>query len=312
MRRLLMVLVMGMLIGSAYASVRPEARLYQAQVPITQQTQMARTVAMKQAFIQVLIKVTGQSKISSNPRVRTALQNVNQYVMAYSYQNDPALRLNVRFNSAAVQNMLRAANIAIWPTHRPDLLAFVLVISNQGPPSLLTIDDNQAASLALLNAAAKRALPVILPMADLNLTKQAWQNELMSGDTVGVANVAKQLGFDASLTIIARQNKLGRWAASVGLNADNQSPRWRTTGTSLSSVIEQSVGIITDTLAKFELGKPLDLTSPETVRLTINNISNWTDYQKVQTYLKQLRVVKTADVLGRGANTSGLSIAINR
>ncbi|HHH39763.1 MAG TPA: DUF2066 domain-containing protein, partial [Sedimenticola sp.] len=61
------------------------AGLYQAEVPVAGQSAEQRNQAIRAAFAQVLVKVSGRPGIAARKELAAALGNAARYVQQYSY-----------------------------------------------------------------------------------------------------------------------------------------------------------------------------------------------------------------------------------
>lgn len=116
----------------------PLIDLYEALVPVADQSDAARERALKIGLEKVLVKVTGDSQVLLNPRVDGAAAEPRRYVTAYSYRSyrDPlaeptedgaatreGMAINIRYSEPAIDQLLRRYQLQIWPAERPLLLA---------------------------------------------------------------------------------------------------------------------------------------------------------------------------------------------
>lgn len=79
----------------------------------------------------------------------------------------PAMFLSFHFQPSAVQALLRRANLPIWPTSRPSVLAWVAVERNNRRWVVAATDeDNMTGTFA--ERGRKRGLALLLPLMDLH------------------------------------------------------------------------------------------------------------------------------------------------
>lgn len=144
------------------------AWLYEAQVPVADQSARARLTAAGDALAQVLTRLTGLAELPPSDTLARALAAPDLYYNQFRFQpdGDGGLLLRVQFVPDAVLNLIRQANLPVWRANRPSVLAWVVLddglerrILGSGNPHP-TID-------ALLQRARERGLPLQLPLMDL-------------------------------------------------------------------------------------------------------------------------------------------------
>ena len=67
------------------AAAEQVAKLYEGEVPVIGQNSEARATGIQQAFAQVLVKVSGDRGLLSNPQVDGLLRRASSYVQQYRY-----------------------------------------------------------------------------------------------------------------------------------------------------------------------------------------------------------------------------------
>lgn len=158
--------------------------LYQGAVTVSSRgSESERNRGFSQAFRQVLLKVTGDEAVLSQPAVRQALANADDYVDTWSYRNMPApinpaaegalapatIELNVTFFEPDVRRLLELARIPIWPGNRPYTLVWVALQDELGQRQLIGSSSAGYANIAAMfeQHAGVRALPILFPVLDI-------------------------------------------------------------------------------------------------------------------------------------------------
>ena len=99
--------------------------LYLGQVQVTNQTSMAQQAGVRDAFRQVLVKLTGNSQILGTAKVDELLTHVDDYVAALGYtalsksamsSNNANIGLEVNFSKAALDQFVRAQKLPVLPS----------------------------------------------------------------------------------------------------------------------------------------------------------------------------------------------------
>ncbi len=142
--------------------------LYQFRVQVNSQSPSERQQALQEALQATLLKLSGDSQLEDHPLVNQALRNVRDYVVQYGYQQDEQLWLWVQFDQSQVDQLIQAAGSGIWSNLRPRLLVWLVVENDDLEREMLGADSEAIVVQQLRNAAARRGLPIQLPLLDLN------------------------------------------------------------------------------------------------------------------------------------------------
>ncbi len=150
--------------------------LYTASALVTGQRAETREPALRQAFRDVLVKVSGDGSLFSDADAERLFDPA--LVQAYSYRDlmaslpkkdeqgtrDRPFELTVEFVPDKIDNTLARLGRAPWGPERPAITAFITV--ELGPAHFTLASDGDPGALqsrALMVAAARYGLPVHLP-----------------------------------------------------------------------------------------------------------------------------------------------------
>lgn len=162
------------LIGLAASPVAQELALYTAEAPVAGESIEQRGAAIRAAFRAVLVKLTGQREAADRADLEPLVEQAVDLVQEYRYRLEPAAdaaaepqrRLWVRFDSAAVDQLLAQNGLSTWGPPRPRVLLW-LGLEQSGDRRLSNLEGRPAAQEAVRRAAAARGLVVQLPLLDL-------------------------------------------------------------------------------------------------------------------------------------------------
>jgi len=138
--------------------------LYQVREPLAADTDVEQSIALSAAFDTLLLRLTPNPRINSDTALTALRQNPQPLIVRYSKQGSSLL---VEFDPASTLRTLREQGLPLWTGERPQLLVWWLE-NGYGEGSAQLLGDAQSASEALNKAAQHRALPVLLPLADLS------------------------------------------------------------------------------------------------------------------------------------------------
>lgn len=279
------------------------AGLYSAEVPVSSQDPQERTEAIHLGFLQVLVKVTGESSVGEMPGISGVLDQAERYVLQYRYEEhtEPAavpggepntLRtLKLRFDPTAVDVLLRKSGLPVWGDQRPSVLVWLAV--EQGAQRFLVGEDSKSETLsALQEAAARRGVPILLPLLDLKD-----QSDLPVADVWGnfgdsILKASSRYTPDAVLVGRLYRRSDGRWDSTWTLYQGDTQLSWTAGGTFSAQVINEGFDGAVDRLAaRFA---PTAGTGPSSEFLVdVDGIASLQTYARVSKYLHSLQPIES-------------------
>lgn len=184
--------------------------LYQIQVPVGSQSDEEKTAAIKQGFVQMLVRLSGNKNIDTHPNLRNSLQRPEAFVAEMRYQ--PLLRANkpyaldIRFNKDDLNRLLRRAGIKTWGEQRPIILVWLAVNDVQHANEVIANDTPDPLLKIMQKGAREFGLPLIFPMMDmidltlisfsdidtLNLAKLKAASRRYAPDVLLIGNISKK------------------------------------------------------------------------------------------------------------------------
>jgi len=212
-RVLVAVFAAGLAAASAVADEVPW--LYVVEVPVEDQSSMARLDAAGRALAELLTRLTGLASVPRNEAVNRALAAPDLYYNQFGYERggpDHGLRLRLQFTPQAVLDLIRDASLPIWRANRPAVLAWV-VVDDGTERRILAADSEHPVVAALRQRARERGLPLRLPLMDLS-------DQLAVSPAVVWGRLSQTLmpasaRYAADIVLVGRVQNLagGGWAA---------------------------------------------------------------------------------------------------
>ena len=219
------------------ADARAAENLYRAQTVVTGQGEANRAIGFAACLEDVLIKVSGALKLTGDPRLSPYASRAGEFVTHYDYHDqmsgtptrdeqgtrDRPYDLIVDFDETKINEALAALGLKPWLARRP--LLGVLVEMEQGARKYLVTSDDRQSELqrqALLAAAAKRGMSVVLPSA-------AGSNARPRGD---VSLVGRLVWSDSDLG----------WATEWQLDVEGKPHRWQLRGVTFDEAFRRGIG----------------------------------------------------------------------
>lgn len=218
--------------------------MFEALVPVADQSAPERRRATEEGLRQVLVKASGQRAVLAGDALQAEVSRAQELLASFRYEpvppragsTEPAgLRLRLAFDESAVSRLLQRAGAPQWSAARPTVLLWTG--SAQSPRAAHAAGTVQGD--ALLEAAAARALPVQLAAGEL------------APAALSVADqqaVLARLG--ARVAVVAgTAPAAGRWRAEGFLGIDGQRQPLEASGADEAAALRELVAQATDLLA---------------------------------------------------------------
>lgn len=298
----------------------PVHQFYNATVPVVSQADQIRAHAVQEALQQELIKLSGNPNIAANATIQNALQQANNYLLAYTYEsfiNDDGsqgLGLTVAFNGSSLTKLLTQAGQAIWGNNRPAVLVWLAMQqpSQTGVPSnnLLANNPNDVTVKVLQQDAAQYGLPIILPAMDATDQQAISFNAVWQLNMAQITQASQRYTPDAIL--IGRVYENGQqWFANWNLINGTKQSTWTSQGSLLFPVLKFGISLSTQVLAANYTNPAASNNTQQQITLTISNVSNVTAYAQVSNYVKQIPGVSQVAVTEVGTNSVTFSVTLS-
>jgi hypothetical protein len=234
------------------------ADLYRAQAIVTGQGEANRIIGFASCLEDVLIKVSGAQKLAGDRRLAPYKSNAKSFVRAFSYHDqmsgkphrdeqgtrDRPYDLTVDFEEGKINDILKALVLKPWLAHRPRLAVFVEM--KQGPKNYIVTTDGAQSDLqrdALLAAADRRAMDVVLPSAAALVKSNLNGAELKTVPSSTLASVATEQGGEVALLgqLIWDDRNLG-WATQWWMDWRGRTHRWQVGGVTFDEAFRRGIG----------------------------------------------------------------------
>ena len=287
------------------AAAEQVAKLYEGEVPVIGQNSEARATGIQQAFAQVLVKVSGDRGLLSNPQVDGLLRRASSYVQQYRYlslEDSPAgvaapeadRLLWVSFDERAVNRLLRESGVPVWGTTRPSVLIW-LGEEAGASRALISLEQQTLLKNTLNRVAGSRGLPVILPLMDIEDRNALPVSDLWGGFETDIRRASAR--YLPDVILVGRMSQLGaEWRGEWDLYLPDKITRWQTRAGSKIALAEEGLQQAADALAlRFA---PQQVTEgSDMLRIRIHGLTRLADYVLVRDYLQSLAMIEQLDLL---------------
>lgn len=275
--------------------------LYEARVPVTDQSSSGRSAALQQAFAAVLVKVTGSRAAAG--ALATVLGNPSQYMQQYRYEKvtdptqptaPPTQVLWAKFDPTVVGNALRGAHAPQWGVERPRTLVWIALGDVPGG-RVLTAADNTYLMQALLTAAQQRGVELVFPQMDGPDKNAIGVPDLTGFNAERIRQASERYKPDAMLVGSVTPLGTGQFAAHWELVSADRIESWDTPAGDEVLVAVDGVQTSADRYAARYAIAP-DAGDLNGVPLEIDKVTSLDAYAKVLSYLGSLTSVRAVHV----------------
>lgn len=295
------------LVISPPATAAEEVRnLYEAEVEVPDKARKVRSEAFGAALLQVAVKVSGSRGAAESPVLAEAMEAPDRFVQQFRYRNvvrpategetpeEPALALWVQFDSLAVDTLIRNAGLSVWGRVRPSVLVLVAVESGAGR-ELLSSDDPGGWAEYIKRIAAERAVPMVLPLMDIEDRGRLRATDVWAGFEESVRPAAERYQAEALLLGRAYERLPGFWEARWRLLLEDGRHEWIDQGEGLDAVLLGGINESADLVAS-RFGGFTGTTTAAGVEVNVAGIRSLGDYARALKYLDSLDQVSRVDV----------------
>ncbi|MGB9429332.1 MAG: DUF2066 domain-containing protein [Gammaproteobacteria bacterium] len=312
------LLTVALLFSSAGNHAAVVTGLYEASVPVPNQSTAARSVALQEALAAVLVKITGERTAGGVPALANLIQNPSQFLQQYRYEQAPAnggtapvtyydltrtgaaaiaptgLLLSAKFDPEVVNHAVRAAHEPLWGQERPATLIW-LALEDGSSKSIVSAGNNSVIVQAMNSAASQRGVPLIFPSMDAQDQQAVGFPDIAADNSSRIQPASQRYKPDATLVGSIYMTTPGQYAARWQLAVGPQAQSWTTSPGDLASVAADGIQIAADNYAKW-FALAANATGMNDVTVSVSGIASVDAYAKVLDYLSELTPVKSVQV----------------
>lgn len=268
------------------------ASIFNSEIVLDNGNNDMEKVAKKDAFIDVLVRASGQSNVLENAVIKKALPKVSEYITKIGYGNAQGERtIILNFDDNKIRKLLRNAKAYYWGTPRPEVLFWIVedsfshrkVIWDQSGSSIISEIKQQG---------KRRGLPVLTPIGDFDDIIGVSIPDLWGGFVGPIAHASARYK-PTGVVVVKLSNHQLSWKFFP--NAANISTDFPIEGKAEGSEIEmltQLVNEISDYyVANFAVN--LGLKAEKAQVLEISGLNSAEDFFALEQTLKSLNTVSS-------------------
>ncbi|MCA1798794.1 MAG: DUF2066 domain-containing protein [Xanthomonadaceae bacterium] len=284
---------------SALAQNEP---LYEASVPVADQSESQRVAALRAALGAVLVKVTGDREAPARQWAQGLLGDAGMLVQQFRYERQESvdaeitLHLRARFDPAALLRALRERSVPIWGRERPATLVWLAyddgttrgLVDSTAPPEIRA---------AIEGAAMARGLPLVWPLLDLEDRAALPFADLWGGFDERIDAASER--YRANAVLVGRLYRVddARWAVRWNILETGSSDGKVSGPGSLDEVAAVGPQWVADRFAERYALVPTAAGDGRT-RLVVAGVTGVGEYASVMRYLGSLSPVRSVELDG--------------
>ncbi len=289
------------------------ADVYAATVPVADQSERARDSAAREGMLEVLVRLTGSRTLDEDPRLRSLLRDVQSYMVEYSYVTLPAveagepagLGVRIQYDRAGIDRFLRTSRLPIWPLTRPALLVWVVQDDGFGETHMF---NDQAVSAVLASAFARRGLPFVLPLLDLEDRFSLTPVQVRDFDSEALAAASRRYPVQGWLAVRVYETGEGLWRAAWLMDLSGRSQLRQVQAPTLEALLAEVADQAVDTVASLQTYVAGD--DAGGLELEILGVATYRDYSRLTAMLDAQPMVSRMRVVSVDGDRLRLSLAI--
>ncbi len=287
--------------------------IYQAEIPVISQSEDERTQAVKQAFLEVLMKVSGDTQIEKNPVVKSNLRKAAYYVKEFSYASPTTASshylLQVQFDKEDIDRLLKKANLPTWGVNRPLILVWLVTKQGEQAAEIVGNETGEVFIEEVQRDGKKSGIPLIFPMMDMTDLAQISAEDVQTKSMPALEMASKRYSPDA-LLLGSIEHKDGVYQSEWELVLDDNQWTWSISGKTQQEVIASIMNEMSQTLAKRYIVKTDPSATARWLKLEVTNITAREDLARLMQYLKQITSIQQIQLMQVSGDIVKLSILV--
>ena len=298
-----------------------ELPLYQERIVVsTNATPKEQDSAIKQAFKQLLVRVTGIRAALREPAIAAELDQGSRFLSSFRFEQSnefftnilgeqvPTKAMVLDFDKATVDNLLIQNRLPVWGARRPDVLIW-LADRLDGQDHILSDSETTEVSELLASEAAARGVPLLLPIMDLtdilNLSF-ADVNGLFSQD-IEIASARYNAEAVLAGRIVQRDSD---YSADWLLLFKGERMRLPVLSGTLADIVSEGLNMVAERMSE----QYAFVSNPQlsgSIRLRVVNITDLTEFAAIERYLQSVNLITGITAHHFGATDIVFELAIS-
>ncbi len=276
-----------------------DSAMYEGSTLVNSQNTAERNVALPNALVQVLVKISGRRDAAQAARGQLAIaakiaQDVRYTAESQTINGAPIYRqkLTAHFPRDAVDAIVAGSGLPVWPSPRAPIVLWLVIDDGHGARMVGTAHVNAVKSLT--DRAFDRGIGVLLPAASPAENAVALA---AVAQPQAVATASASYGSPVQLVGKLARSAAGWNAQWVLLDGGAELARWSETNPDARLAMANGADGAADALARkyarMAAGGPAG-----TFTVEIDGVRNGDDYVRAMGYLESIGIVRKIVLLG--------------
>lgn len=268
-----------------------------ARIAVADQGQAEHQRALREALLQVVVKLSGDSGVVTSPPIRQALGQPLRYVSQFGYEVHPGgdgQDLRVEFDGASLEALLVNNGLPLWSPERPTTVMWLALEDHAGRQLIGSDSDPQWQAL-LAALTQQRGLPYVLPLLDLEDSALISAAEVWGEFRDAIEQASRRYAVETIL--VGRMSQVasawrGHWML---IGEDGRSDSWDSEAADQAGALAGGINGLADRLGR-QYARRIEAGRQNEITIAVNNISGIEDYARALTYLQSLYQVTHVSV----------------
>ncbi|ALS98435.1 DUF2066 domain-containing protein [Lacimicrobium alkaliphilum] len=306
MKQILTMLIGGLWLLSQSAGAALVQGLYEARVPIAQQSVKVQKQAAREAMAQVLVKIKGNKDVLDSQVIQSKLGQAEDYIRQYRFDNEKGQGYFIAsFDGDKIDDLVRAAGFAVWGNRRPSTLVW-LAIENPDTRERTLISELRRTeeTLGMLDAARNRGIILNFPLLDIEDLNRVGVFDVWGRFTGQLLAASERYEVEVMLSARMYQVEIAdseaqpaetQWQLDWNYVMPGLQQEGTLTAKTKEDILRELVNHHADILAMSFVGEGNEQ-GASLVELQFNNVSDLDTYVRITRILQSLSVVSHASL----------------
>ena len=291
--------------------------LYDAKIPVDDQSARTQDNAFSLALKQVLIKVRGNDDLLTNPKIKSAMTRATRFVRSYSYdKQESQLYLIISFDPQRVENVIRSSGFPVWDKRRPDSIIWLAIQPIDGSARQIALPSKYSEIYQQLSArAAQRGITLTYPIWDLGDIQTLGVYDIWGGFSAQISRASEryavpsvlsarvyinddQLSDDVQGSIIGNKKTSLQWTADWTMIEGGGLLSGQVQGDNPLIIADGLIDALADQLSlKYAIDLAQIDRADTKIQIVVNNIDSLNYYSQALISLENMSVVNGATLI---------------
>ncbi|GGD52050.1 DUF2066 domain-containing protein [Lacimicrobium alkaliphilum] len=276
--------------------------LYEARVPIAQQSIRVQQKASRDAMAQVLVKVKGNNDVLESQVIRSKLDQAEDFIRQYRFENEKGQSYFIaNFDADKINDLIRAGGYSVWGNRRPSTLIWLAIENPENHDRHLISEQLLSEeAVVMLETARRRGIVINFPILDIEDLNRVGVFDVWGRFTGQLLQASERYDVEAMLSARLYQINVAetdapssadfQWQLDWNYVMQGEQLEGTLSAEKKNDVLEKLLEVHADLLASSFVGEDNE-PGASLIELQFNNVMDLSVYVKIIRILKSLSVV---------------------